>query len=102
MPKLRRDELDELPTDIRNCMRKIRYCSREKAQTAIWVFHGNEKGLHVYYCTFCGYFHIGHDLGIRVDHAARAALPWHRVPHNRSRHGRHGRPPAEPRFRSPD
>lgn len=47
-----------------SCGRKKRYDSARKAKFAISRLrkHKNERGLHVYVCQFCHYFHVGHAL----------------------------------------
>lgn len=40
----------------RSCTRKVKYATWEEARIAL----GNDPSMHVYYCRFCTYFHLGH------------------------------------------
>ena len=47
-----------------SCTAKKQYASAKKANIAIQQLrkHKDERGLHVYVCQFCHYFHVGHVL----------------------------------------
>jgi hypothetical protein len=69
------------------CIGKIRYNSQQSADVV--VRRSRDNGMESYYCVYCGFFHVGHKIGIykaRMTIARKKAhIKWNAKPEKKKR-----------------